>query len=109
MNNNCDNKAFFGMLSLCMKAGKLAIGEAKSENTVRSDAAKLIILSEDASDNTKKKFSNMSEFRSVPIVFIGSRDEIGHYVGRRFAVSCCVTDDGFAKRLKILADRIMDK
>ena len=66
--------------------------------------AKLIILSADASDNTKKKFSNMAEFRSVPIIFVGDRDEIGHSIGRRFAVSCCVTDDGFAKRLKSLAE-----
>ena len=85
LKNNNASKAFFGMLSLCMKAGRLAVGEAKSEDTVRSGGAKLIILSADASDNTKKKFSNMAEFRSVPI-------------------SCCVTDDGFAKRLKSLAE-----
>lgn len=104
LKNNNASKAFFGMLSLCMKAGRLAVGEAKSEDTVRSGGAKLIILSADASDNTKKKFSNMAEFRSVPIIFVGDCDEIGHSIGRRFAVSCCVTDDGFAKRLKSLAE-----
>ena len=101
LKNNNASKAFFGMLSLCMKAGRLAVGEAKSEDTVRSGGAKLILLS---ADNTKKKFSNMAEFRSVPIIFVGDRDEIGHSIGRRFAVSCCVTDDGFAKRLKSLAE-----
>lgn len=92
------------MLSLCMKAGQLAVGEAKTESTVRSGGARLIIVSADASDNTRKKFSNMAAFRSVPIIFVGSRDEIGHCIGRRFAVSCCVTDDGFAERLESIAE-----
>ncbi len=47
------------MLGMAAKAGKVASGEFMAENAVKSGEAALVIVAEDASDNTKKKFSNM--------------------------------------------------
>ena len=47
------------MLSIAKKAGKVASGEFMTENAVKSGGAALVIVAEDASDNTKKKFKNM--------------------------------------------------
>ena len=47
---------FFSMLSLCQRAGRLVSGELPCENAVKSGKAKLLIIAEDASANTKKKF-----------------------------------------------------
>ena len=90
---------FFGMLGLAMRAGKLAIGEGKAEDAIRGGEAKLVILSDDASENTTKKFANMANFRNLDIIRPTDRNELGEAIGRPFAVIMAVTDEGFAKQL----------
>ncbi len=90
---------FKGMLSLARKAGKLETGEARATDAIRGDKTFLIILSEDASANTGKKFSNMAAFRDIPILKMGDRYELGAAIGTKFAVVIAVTDSGFATSL----------
>ena len=52
---------FFSLLGLCKRAGKLVAGEVAAEQAVRKKQAFLLILAQDASKNTKKKY----KFRSV--------------------------------------------
>ena len=49
------NKAL-SMIGLATKAGKVASGEFCTEKEVKSGRAYLVIVADDASDNTKKKF-----------------------------------------------------
>ncbi len=44
------------LIGLATKAGKCASGEFMTENETKSGKAALVIVAEDASDNTKKKF-----------------------------------------------------
>lgn len=53
------------LLSICQRAGKLVSGEVAVENAIRSHEVCLIIVSEDASENTKKKFKNSSEYYKI--------------------------------------------
>ena len=46
------------MLGLAMKAGKVISGETGCENSIRDGSAYLVILAEDASANTMKKFKD---------------------------------------------------
>ena len=85
------------LISLAMKAGKIASGEFCTEQEIKSGNAALVIIAEDASDNTKKKFKNMCEFYEVPIYFYGDKDTLGHAMGKEFRASLAVTDPGFAK------------
>lgn len=103
-----DEKAFFGMLSLCMRAGRLALGYGRAETAVKNGEASLIIVSADASENTKKKFSDMAAYRGLPIIFVSDRERIGRSVGREFTVICAVTDRGFADRLREIYKEIQN-
>ena len=94
---------FQGMLGLAMRAGKLAVGEGKAEEAIRSGKAFLLILSTDASDNTEKKFLNMANSHKLPVVRSCDRDTLGKILGREFAVIVAVTDLGFAKQLELLS------
>lgn len=93
------NPKFWGMLGLAMRAGKLACGESKASEIIRSGGGFLILLADDASANAEKRFTNMSAYHSVPLIRPGSRFEIGSATGRSFSVVAAVTDDGFAKQL----------
>ena len=52
------NDKVISLLGLAERAGKIASGEFAAEKAVKIGKARLIIVAEDASDNTKKKFSD---------------------------------------------------
>ena len=91
------------MLGLAMKAGKLVSGEFLVENSVKDKSAKLVILADDCSDNTKKKFRNMTTYREIPYFECLDKDELGRCIGKEFRACVAVTDVGFATSImKIL-------
>ncbi|GFI21281.1 putative ribosomal protein YlxQ [Lachnospiraceae bacterium] len=89
----------YSMLGLAMKAGKVVSGEFATDKSVKSGKAWLVIVSEDASDNTKKMFSNMCEFYKVPRYFYGTKEKLGHTIGKAMRSSLAITDENFAKSI----------
>lgn len=87
------------MVGIATKAGKVASGEFMTENAVKSGIASLVIVAEDASENTKKKFQNMCEFYETPIRVYGIKDDLGHAMGKEFRTSLAITDEGLAKAI----------
>ena len=63
-----DRKRVLNLIGLATKAGKTVSGEFSTERAVKSGKAYLVIVAEEASDNTKKKFSNMCTYYQVPII-----------------------------------------
>ena len=88
------------LISLATKAGKTASGEFCTEKEVKTGRAALVIVADDASNNTKKKFKNMCEFYEVPIYFYKDKDTLGHAMGKEFRASLAVLDEGFAKGIR---------
>lgn len=91
------NDSALSMLGLAAKAGKVASGEFMTENAVKSGGAALVIVAEDASENTKKKFKNMCEYYKVPVRIHGIKEELGHFTGKAFRASLAITDKGLAQ------------
>lgn len=87
------------MLGLAIKSGNLVSGEFMTEKAVKGRKAHLVIVSEEASDNTKKKFSNMCSFYEVPLYFYETMEELGHCIGKTFRASLAVTSEGLAKSI----------
>ncbi|SFP83101.1 Ribosomal protein L7Ae [Butyrivibrio proteoclasticus] len=88
-----------GMLGLCQRAGKLKSGEFAVLEAIRKKTAVMVIVSEDASDNTKKEFSDKCSYYNVPFYLYGNMDELGHAIGKDVRTSLAITDAGFAKTL----------
>lgn len=87
------------LLGLCARGGNLVSGEFSTEKAVKSGKAALVIVGVDASDNTKKMFTNMCEYRSVPIYFYSSKEELGRAVGKEMRSSAAVLNSGLAKSI----------
>ncbi len=94
-----ESKKALNLLSLAQRAGKLSSGEFMVEKSVKEGKAYLVILAQDASKNTKKKFYNMCTYYHVPVTELSSKDELGHSIGRTERSSLALTDEGFAKAL----------
>ena len=87
------------ILGLCMRAGLLSAGEVSAESAIKGQKAKLLIVAQDASANTKKKFKNSAEFYKVKMIYYGDKEELGKAVGKAERSVMAVCDDGFAKKL----------
>lgn len=101
MNNS--NKVL-SMLGLATRARKIVSGEFSTERSIQDFSACLVIVATDASDNTKKKFKNKCEFYEVPYFEYGTRDELGHAMGKEQRASLAVTDEGFARQVHKLIE-----
>ena len=88
------------LIGLATKAGKTVSGEFCTEKEVKSGKASLVIVADDASDNTKKKFRNMCDFYHVPICFYRDKDTLVHAMGKQFRASLAILDQGFAKGIR---------
>ncbi|MGP1434281.1 MAG: L7Ae/L30e/S12e/Gadd45 family ribosomal protein [Catonella sp.] len=86
-------------LGLAKKAGKLATGEFLTENAIYAKKTFLVIIAEDASDNTKKKFTDRCTHHKVPIKFYGTKEELGNATGAAIKASMAVLDEGFSKAI----------
>lgn len=84
------------MIGLATKAGKTVTGEFSTEKAVKEGKAYLVVVADNASDNTKKKFRNMCDYYQVTIKIFSDKDALGNACGKEFRASLAVTDAGLA-------------
>ncbi|MDD6070399.1 MAG: ribosomal L7Ae/L30e/S12e/Gadd45 family protein [Clostridiales bacterium] len=89
------NKAL-SMLSIATKAGSTVTGEFSTEKAVKEGRAYLVVVASDASDNTKKKFSDMCNYYHVTMKVFSDKVSLGNACGKEFRASLAVKDKGLA-------------
>lgn len=87
------------LLSLSAKGRNLVSGEFMAEKAIKEGTAKVVIVSEDASENTKKLFRDMCNYRKIPVFFYATKEELGKAIGREMRASLAVTDAGMAANI----------
>ena len=87
------------LLGLSARAGKIASGEFAAETAVKSGKAALVIVAEDASANTKKLFHDKCTFYEVPVIDYGTKETLGHAIGKELRASVAVLDNGLANAI----------
>lgn len=95
----------YSLIGLAKRAGKVVAGEDTCIRAVKSNKVFLVIVAEDASDNTKKEFSNACSYRGINISFFGRKKHLGRYVGKEMRAVIGVLDRGFSTVLKDRIDR----
>ncbi len=91
-------------MGLAVRGRNLTSGEDQVLDAIRSGKAMLVVVAEDASDNTKKLFTDKCTYYEVPVRFFGKREELGAAIGKETRASMAVTESGFAKKLVTLID-----
>lgn len=94
------------MLGIAARANHIASGEFQTEHAVKAGDAYFVLVAEDASENTKKSVRNMCGFYQVPMEIYGTREQLGHCIGKEFRAMLAVTDQGLADSVqKKLAEK----
>lgn len=87
------------LLGLAMRGRNLVSGEFQTLEAVKNGSAMLVIIAEDASENTKKLFTNKCSFYEVPIYQFSTKDELGRAIGKDMRSSLGVSDAGLAEAI----------
>lgn len=87
------------LLGLSRRAGLLCSGETACERAIRAKKALLVIVCGDASDNTKKKFSQKAFYYNVPYREAFTKEELGRAIGKNPCAAIVITDAGFSGRI----------
>ena len=95
-----DKNKVFSLIGLATRARRVVSGEFSTEKSVKSGRSHMVIVSEEASDNTKKMFENSCAYYKVPVYQFGMKEELGHAMGKEMRASLAVLDSGFAKALR---------
>ena len=85
------------LVGLAAKSGKVVSGEFATEKAVKTQKAFLVIIAQDASENTRKKFHDMCTYYQVPFYIIGSKEELGRAIGKEYRASLGLTDENFSR------------
>lgn len=87
------------LLGLCTRSRNLVSGEFAAEGAVKNGSACLVIVATNASANTKKLFKDKCSFYEVPCFEYGTKESLGHAIGKEIRASIAVLDEGFAKSI----------
>jgi len=93
------NDRILSMLGLAAKGGNLVSGEFQTDKAIKEGKAYLVITALDASDNTKKDFSDACNYYKVPFKQYGTKEGLGHAIGRDYRAVIAVTDERLAEAL----------
>ncbi|WP_100330950.1 YlxQ family RNA-binding protein [Bacillus xiapuensis] len=94
-----------GLLGLANRARKVISGEELTVKEIQKGRAKLVLLSRDASPNTKKKIQDKAGYYQVPVKWVDNRYALGQAIGKDARVVLAVLDAGFAGKLSSLIDQ----
>ena len=87
------------MVGLARRAGKISSGSVGCEQSVKGKAAKLVIIATDASDNTKKAFTNTCSYYDTECIEYADMQSLGQCIGADERAVVSVNDKNFAKAI----------
>lgn len=85
------------MIGFAKRSGNLANGFTAVSINMKKRKARLVMLAEDMSADSRRKITNLCQSTNTPFYTHGTRDEIGHAIGREESTVIAILDKKFAK------------
>ncbi len=84
-------------LGLAYVAKKLAVGTKLAIDAIRAKKAKLVLLANDASDQTKKQVTDKAKYYKIAVNMKYDTLTLSKPIGRTNIKTIAILDEGFAK------------
>lgn len=94
------------MLGLAFKSGKTVCGDFAAETYLKKHTVPLMFLAGDGGGDNSGKYRMLAERKSINIVDIFTKEELGGAVGKERNVVILITDRGFSKAIEKLLGMI---
>ena len=90
------------LLGLATRAGNIIAGNNACENALKMKKIKMLIVAEEASDKTKKNYKFYAEKYNIPIIFIGTIEELSKVIGQKNKAIIGIKDINIVKGIQKL-------
>ena len=95
----------YNMLGIAARAGAVSSGAFAAESTIKSGKALIAILAADAADNARDRYRDMCHGYGVVLYEYGTKEELGHAIGKDERAVLTITDESLAGAVeKLLKD-----
>ncbi|MDY2960638.1 MAG: L7Ae/L30e/S12e/Gadd45 family ribosomal protein [Hornefia sp.] len=98
-----------GYLGFAAKSRGLQTGYNTNLLLIEKRRVKLLIVAEDASQNTKKKMTQKCKANETEYRIFGTKEDLSKITGRYESSTFAITDDNFSKVIKDEIDRIQSE
>lgn len=87
------------LLGFAQKSGNLISGENTCELYIKKNKIRLVIISEDASTNSKNKFIGLCNSKNIPYIVFDNRDNLSYAIGKYNRAIFGIKNKDFAERI----------
>ncbi len=94
-----NNQRIYQLLGLCQKGRMLVSGEFAAKQAVLDKEAHLVIVANDASNNTTKLFTDKCNYRSIPCIKWSTKAELGYQIGKEPRAVIAILDEKLAQKI----------
>lgn len=94
------NNKILGLIGLAMRAGKVSFGADSVEENILKRKVKLVIVSKDSSERTKKKFKDICESNKIPIIIDGEIEKLSKAIGKNNKAIIGIKDTNFVNSIR---------
>ncbi len=92
-----DSGAVYSAIGMANKAGALVTGTDACLRAVKAGVVKIVVLSEEASENTRKKVINACRVKNIPCMEYGKGGMLGKMTGKSHRIVVGVRDKNLSK------------
>lgn len=96
----------YSMIGICMKAGMLAFGSDMCIENIKINKIKLLIIAQDASLKTRKKFIDICEKYQIKYHIFGDIEILSKSIGKNNKAIIGIMDRGFSEKIDQMVKEI---
>ncbi|MCR4791847.1 MAG: ribosomal L7Ae/L30e/S12e/Gadd45 family protein [Lachnospiraceae bacterium] len=86
-------------MGLAQKGGKIAGGETQVLESIRDGTAMCVIIAGDASDGSRKMYTDKCKYYEVPFMVYADRESLGRAIGKDLRSALAVKDEGLCRAI----------
>ena len=89
----------YSFLGLIQKSGLVSSGDDTVQRDIKKHSCKLLVIADDTSENTRKRFESMAKHHGVEYIYFGNKEDLGHSIGKGERAVISIRDGNLAKGL----------
>lgn len=93
------SKDVLNLLGLAMRSRNIVTGDSVLKS-IRNQTSKLVIIAQDASDNTKKQLTDKCTHYKIEYIIVGDSQMISQAIGKNNRKAISIINENFANKIK---------
>lgn len=93
---------YLNIVGLAYRARKCSTGEELIIKDIQTRKAKLLLIANDISEQTKKKLTDKCKSYEIPYVEVDDRVTLASAIGKQERVAIAILEQGFANKIQTL-------